>query len=53
MKSLITVNIEEELKETADKLFRDLGTDTETAIRMFLIQAIASNGFHLKSKEQV
>ncbi len=26
-------------------LFKDLGTDTTTAIRMFLTQAVANNGF--------
>lgn len=26
-------------------LFKDLGTDTTTAIRMFLTQAVATNGF--------
>lgn len=50
MKNTISVNVEEELKEKADELFRDLGTDTETAIRMFLIQAIASNGFPFEIK---
>ena len=28
----------------SDQLFKELGTDTTTAIRMFLTQAIAVNG---------
>ena len=31
-------------------LFKDLGTDTTTAIRMFLTQAIAVNGFPFEIK---
>ena len=36
-----------------DALFKDLGTDTTTAIRMFLTQAIATNGFPFEIKRQV
>lgn len=42
MASTIQVRVEDELKMKSDSLFRDLGTDTTTAIRMFLTQA--SNG---------
>ena len=37
-------------KTKADELFRDLGTDTTTAIRMFLTQAVANNGFPFEIK---
>ncbi len=35
----------------ADELFKDLGTDTTTAIRMFLTQAVAVNGFPFEIKK--
>lgn len=33
------------MKAKSDSLFKDLGTDTRTAIRMFLTQAVSANGF--------
>ena len=45
MASTIQVRVEDDLKQRSDELFRDLGTDTTTAIRIFLTQALASNGF--------
>ena len=45
MSSTIQVRVDDELKEKSDSLFKDLGTDTTTAIRMFLTQAVAVNGF--------
>ena len=42
--------IDDDLKEKADALFKDLGTDTTTAIRMFLTQALAVNGFPFEIK---
>ncbi|MDR1018605.1 MAG: type II toxin-antitoxin system RelB/DinJ family antitoxin [Lachnospiraceae bacterium] len=45
MMSTIQVRIDKDLKEKSDKLFKDLGTDTTTAIRMFLTQAINKKGF--------
>lgn len=41
MASLIQVRVDEELKREADTLFRDLGLDTTTAIRIFLKQAVS------------
>ena len=35
------------------QLFKDLGTDTTTAIRMFLTQAVANNGFPFEIKRIV
>jgi len=35
MASTIQVRVEDELKNKSDALFKDLGTDTTTAIRMF------------------
>ena len=40
MASTIQVRVDDDLKAKSDKLFKDLGTDTTTAIRMFLTQAI-------------
>ena len=41
MASTIQVRVEDELKSKSDALFKDLGTDTTTAIRIFLTQAVA------------
>ncbi len=43
--STIQVRVDDELKAKSDILFRELGTDTTTAIRMFLTQALAYGGF--------
>ena len=53
MSSTIQVRVEDELKSKSDALFKDLGTDTTTAIRMFLTQAVAANGFPFEIKRQV
>lgn len=50
MASTIQVRVDDELKAKSDELFRDLGTDTTTAIRMFLTQALAVNGFPFEIK---
>ena len=50
MASTIQVRVDDELKNKSDALFKDLGTDTTTAIRMFLTQAIATNGFPFEIK---
>ena len=50
MASTIQVRVEDELKAKSDSLFRALGTDTTTAIRMFLTQAVAVNGFPFEIK---
>ena len=53
MASTIQIRVEDELKSKSDALFKDLGTDTTTAIRMFLTQAIEANGFPFEIKRQV
>ena len=50
MASTIQVRVDDDLKARSDKLFKDLGTDTTTAIRMFLTQALAVNGFPFEIK---
>lgn len=50
MASTIQVRVDDELKTKSDSLFKDLGTDTTTAIRMFLTQAVATNGFPFEIK---
>lgn len=45
MSSTIQIRVDDDLKTKADELFRDLGTDTTSAIRIFLTQAVANNGF--------
>ena len=53
MASTIQVGVDDELKNKSDALFKDLGTDTTTAITMFLTQAVAANGFPFEIKRQV
>lgn len=50
MASTIQVRVDDDLKIKSDELFKDLGTDTTTAIRMFLTQAVAVNGFPFEIK---
>ena len=50
MSSTIQISVEDDLKKKSDALFKDLGTDTTTAIRMFLTQALAVNGFPFEIK---
>ena len=50
MASTIQIRVDDELKAKSDALFKDLGTDTTTAIRMFLTQALAVNGFPFEIK---
>ena len=50
MSSTIQIRVDDELKIKSDKLFKELGTDTTTAIRMFLTQAVANDGFPLEIK---
>ena len=45
MASTIQVRVDDDLKAKSDELFRELGTDTTTAIRMFLTLAISAKGF--------
>ena len=51
MASTIQVRVDDDLKLKSDSLFRELGTDTTTAIRMFLTQAVANNGFPFEIKK--
>ena len=38
MASTIQIRVDDDLKNKSDQLFKDLGTDTTSAIRMFLTQ---------------
>ena len=51
MASTIQVRVDDDLKMKSDLLFKELGTDTTTAIRMFLTQAVATNGFPFEIKK--
>lgn len=53
MASTIQVRVDNDLKSKSDKLFHDLGTDTTTAIRIFLTQTVANNGFPFEIKRVV
>lgn len=50
MASTIQVRVDDELKSKSDQLFKELGTDTTSAIRIFLTQAVANNGFPFEIK---
>lgn len=50
MASTIQVRVDDDLKMRSDALFKDLGTDTTTAIRIFLTQSLAANGFPFEIK---
>ena len=51
MSSTIQVRVDDDLKAKSDMLFKELGTDTTTAIRIFLTQAVANNGFPFAIKK--
>ena len=53
MASTIQLRVDDELNAKSDRLFKDLGTDTTSAIRMFLTQAVANNGFPFEIKRPV
>ncbi|CZE47295.1 type II toxin-antitoxin system RelB/DinJ family antitoxin [Campylobacter geochelonis] len=44
MTTLIQTRVDIELKKEAEALFKDLGLDTTTAIRIFLKQAVIRQG---------
>jgi len=50
MSSTIQIRVDDELKKKSDMLFRELGTDTTSAVRIFLTQAVAYNGFPFEIK---
>ena len=52
MASTIQIRVDDDLKMKSDQLFKELGTDTTTAIRMFLTQAIAVNGFPFEIRKR-
>ncbi|WP_031549914.1 type II toxin-antitoxin system RelB/DinJ family antitoxin [Oribacterium sp. FC2011] len=51
MASTIQLRVDDDLKLKSDALFKELGTDTTSAIRMFLTQAVACNGFPFEIKK--
>ena len=50
MASTIQVRVDDDLKRKSDALFKDFGTDTTTAIRIFLTKALAVNCFPFEIK---
>jgi len=52
MASTIQIRVDDDLKNKSDTLFKELGTDTTSAIRMFLTQAVANNGFPFEIKRR-
>ena len=51
MASTIQLRVDDDLKLKSDNLFKELGTDTTTAIRMFLTKAVSVNGFPFEVKK--
>lgn len=51
--SLITINVDKETKEKANKVFKDLGLNMSTAINIYLKACIKTNGipFMLQNNE--
>lgn len=49
---LSKLRVDDELKKKSDKLFRELGIDTTTAIRILLSQAVSENGFPFEIKKK-
>ena len=45
MSSTIQIRVDDDLKQKSDTLFKELGTDTTSAVRIILTQAVAYNGF--------
>lgn len=52
MTSTLRISLDDDIKKKSDRLFKSLGTDTTTAIRMFLIQSIANNGFPFEIRQK-
>lgn len=52
MSSTIQVRVDDDLKRKSDSLFKELGTDTTSAIRIFLTQAVAYNGFPFEVRKK-
>jgi DNA-damage-inducible protein J len=50
MACTIQVRVDDDMKTKADALFKELGTDTTSAIRMFLAQSIMQNGIPFEIK---
>ncbi len=50
MSSTLQIRIDDELKQKSDALFKELGTDTTSAVRMFLTRAVAVQGFPFEIK---
>ncbi|MCR4567837.1 MAG: type II toxin-antitoxin system RelB/DinJ family antitoxin [Pseudobutyrivibrio sp.] len=52
MSATIQIRVDDDLKNKSDALFKELGIDTTSAIRMFLAQAVAANGFPFEIKKR-
>ncbi|MDR2974841.1 MAG: type II toxin-antitoxin system RelB/DinJ family antitoxin [Propionibacteriaceae bacterium] len=53
MKSaLVQVRVDDETKSRADELFGNLGMDTATAVRLFLVQALQVGGLPFRVLRQ-
>ncbi len=53
MSSTIQIRVDDDLKQKSDMLFRELGTDTTSAVRIFLTQAVAHNGFPFEIRKTI
>ncbi|MEG1603354.1 MAG: type II toxin-antitoxin system RelB/DinJ family antitoxin [Cloacibacillus sp.] len=46
---VLQVRVDRELREQSDRLFKNMGLDTQTAVRFFLKQAVLHNGLPFKA----
>jgi DNA-damage-inducible protein J len=47
---MLQVKVDEDLKAAADELYRDLGMDTSTAVRMFLAASVRQGGLPFRAQ---
>lgn len=50
--AMIQMKINDELKQEADRLFKNLGMDTNTAIKIFIRQSLQKGGLPFKVKDK-
>ena len=48
----LQIRVDDKLKRDADSLFKDLGMDTATAVRVFLVKALDTGGFPFPIKQR-
>jgi DNA-damage-inducible protein J len=52
MTTTVQARVDEQLKAEADEVFRRIGLDTSTAVRMFLTKAVAVRGLPFDARDE-